>query len=293
MIGIAPQDHTDGAEFSGVGHGNPDSIIVDGSEPSLLNTSWSTYLDGGGAHINGVYFKVFANAALVKNIVAGWGQRLHTKIAKAELLDFAAYPNYPQQGWLRNGDTLFVRLEGAADPNLTTMHVSARLHGLRITGNCWRAESLTVRFTGDKGIFLGAYNLPDSFATGAVVRNCRGYSNGQQHVYGNLRTTNVLVDSCHFEDGRIDTWGYFASKARAEENATGVTAVGRGWVVRNTTVIGTSNGIQLSGSLDSLEFGSDCDAYFNKVTNQADDAFEFDLGHGRRSRIRARLRGGP
>ena len=204
-----------------------------------------------GAHVNRIFFRIHSEAATVKNIVAGWGQRLHTRRSRAELTDFSAYPNFPPQGWWRNGDTLFVRLENGADPNLTTMHVATREFGVRMTGRYWRAESLTVRFTSDKGYFLGAWTDPESSATGAVIRNCRGYSIGLQGIYGNIDNDDVLVDSCKFEDGRIDRWSYFASKDHFEENATGLTTVGRGWVIRNSTFSGHSNGVQVTGLLST------------------------------------------
>ena len=244
------QEGTPSSYYSIVGHGNPDSVIVDGSDPTLLNTTWSPYLDNTGAQINAIYYKVTSTAttANVANIVAGWGQRLHTKQTMDQLKNFAAYPLFPSQGWFKNVDTLFVRLEGGADPSLTTMHVATRAFGLRMTGKYWRAESLTVRFTSDKGFFLGHFISPDSSATGAVIRNCRGYSIGLQGIYGNNNVDKVLVDSCYFEDGRVDTWGYSASKLHFEENTTGVTAVGRSWVIRNNVFTGHANGVQVVGS---------------------------------------------
>jgi len=269
--------------YSIVGHGNPDSVIIDGSDPRLLNTTWSRYEDSRGVQANRIFFHVDPSAMYVRNIVAGWGQRLHTRESMRELRDFGAYPQFPHQGWWRNRDTLFVRLENGADPNLTTMHVAKRAHGVRITGQYWRAESLTVRFTADKGYFLGAYDTPESTATGAVIRHCRGYSIGLQGIYGNIGTHNVLVDSCTFEDGRIDRWSYAASKARFEENATGLTSVGRGWVIRNSTFTGHSNGVQVIGLLsDTLtkDSGSDADIYSNRITRMADDGIENDTNQG-------------
>lgn len=269
-----------GQYYSIVGQGNPDSIIVDGSDPALLHAVWTPYrATPGGPQVHSIYTLDTPNAALVKNVVAGWGQRLHRKVSLDELANPGSYPNYPDQGWFRSGNTLYVRLEGGADPQQTTMHVAIRDHGLRITGDYWRAESLTVRFTSDKGYFLGAYGLRDSFASHAVIRNCRGVSCGAEHVFGNVNSNHVLVDSCRFEDGRIDTWTYFASKARWEETATGITTVGRGWTIRNCTVSGTSNGIQVTGSPDSLEWGSDAEVYYDRVTRQADDGIENDGGH--------------
>jgi hypothetical protein len=163
------------------------------------------------------------------------------------------------------------------------MHVSKRAHGLRMTGKYWRAESLTVRFTGDKGYFLGSYPTPDSSATGAVLRNCRGYSIGLQAVYGNIDTHDVLVDSCRFEDGRVDRWSYEASKSRFEENVTGLTAVGRNWVIRNSTFAGHANGVQVTGLLsDTLQKdgGADADIHGNRIHRMADDGIENDRSQG-------------
>jgi len=277
------QDGTPTQYYSIVGHGDPDSVIIDGSHRSLLHTPWSPYLNKSGVQVNRIFFRIHSEAATVKNIVAGWGQRLHTRRTRAELTDFAAYPNLPPQGWWRNGDTLFVRLENGADPNFTTMHVATRDHGLRMTGRYWRAESLTVRFTSDKGYFLGAWTDPDSNATGAVIRNCRGYSTGLQGIYGNIDNNDVLVDSCKFEDGRIDRWSYFASKDHFEENATGLTTVGRGWVIRNSTFSGHSNGVQVTGLLgDTLtkNSGSEADIHGNHIMRMADDGIENDRSQG-------------
>ena len=269
--------------YSLVGHGNPDSVIIDGSARSLLNVEWLPYLDSRGVQPERIFFRVHPGAAAVNNIVAGWGQRLHTKKSIAELMNFARFLPLPRQGWFRNGDTLFVKLENGQDPNLTTMHVSERAHGLRVTGRYWRAESLTVRFTGDKGYFLGAYDIPESSATGAVIRNCRGYSIGSQGIYGNLRTDDVLVDSCKFEDGRVDRWSYASSKARFEETTTGLTSVGRGWVIRNSTFTGHANGVQVTGfEADTItkDFGSDADIYRNRIVRMADDGIENDRNQG-------------
>src|SRR5262249_17788757 len=122
----------------------------------------------------------------------------------------------------------------------------------------------------------------DSLGTGVVIRNCRGYSIGGEAVLGNGGTDSVLVDACYFEDGRIGNWTYDAIKSRYEEHATGPNFIGRGCVLRNSTIKGHSNGVSLLGSqADSLKIGgADGDIYKNIIANFVDDGIENDLGQG-------------
>src|SRR5678816_1522221 len=110
------------------------------------------------------------------------------------------------------------------------MHIPAREQGIRIAGAYWRAESLTTRFSNDKGFFLGAYN--DSQATNAVLRNVRVQTSAAESYLINIGTNGVLMDACLANDGRIDAWNYWAAKARSEETAVGIVSLGQNVLVR-------------------------------------------------------------
>ena len=267
--------------YSIVGDSNPDSTIIDGSDVNLLNTNnWLTY-PPGGSQLNSIYYRIYSNAStIVKQVTAGWGQRLHRKECPRELLYFTecnspyASALYPQQGYRVSGDTLFVRLESGADPESTTMHVSIR-PTIAIYGEFWMARNLTARYSQEDGIFIGTgYN-------GGIVRGCRTYNNRGAGVFVNNGADSALVDSCTIWDGRVDSWSYLSSKVRDEEKVLAIYSHGHNTVVKSNTVTGMANGITVAAdaSMDKT-WGADSDVYYNKVTSITDDGLEFDYNQG-------------
>ena len=267
--------------YSIVGDSNPDSTIIDASDVDLLNSrNWLTY-PPGGSQVNSIYYRIYSNAQnVVQTITAGWGQRLHCKqdTVPAELVNTTSYagsPYYlPEQGYRVNGDTLLVRLEGGDNPNQTTMHVGIR-PTIDIRGSFWAVRNLTARYSASSGIFVDSHN------DGVIIRGCRTYNNRGAGVFFNSYADSGLIDSCAVWDGRIDSWSYLASKFRVEENSVGIFSHGHNTVVRNCTVTGTSNGIQVSANeLMIKTWGADSDIYYNKVTNITDDGLENDFNQG-------------
>jgi len=281
------QSGTAANPYSIVGYGDPDTVIIAGNDPTMDHLTWEQLSPGSPIYRTRFLYDPPPPIGLV---VAGWGQRLHKKLSLNELIDPNSYhPPYgspvpmPQQGWYFDADYwLNVRLEGGADPNFTTMHISTKPQGLWFKADYWRAESLTVRYFGmlnDAGdaIALGTYNTPVHDIT---IRNCKFWTNAGRGVFGNRGSSDALVESCNFEDGRIGSWHYWAGKTRVEEGCVGFEVNGKGWACRSNAVRGTFNGVEVMGDTVNVEYGAMSDFHDNALTRITDDGFEFDCSKG-------------
>lgn len=268
-----------GNYYSLVGAGNPDSVIFDESDSTRLHATWTSYGSG-------IWYLDRDVSTALSLVVANVDQRLHSKSSLNELIDPSlgtdcqnSHGGFPQAGFCRDGNRVYVRLEGNADPNATTMHIAKRDFGIDVTGTYCRVESLTVRYAN-----IGAFNIGHDYggnphvpATGAVIRNCIAFDNGGADFRTSLGTNGVLIDSCRAIDSRIGGWSYTAVKCHPEENAVGAMLHGSNNVFRNNLVQGLSNGVGVTSG-DAADVSEDVDIYHNTIQTITDDAIEVDSG---------------
>lgn len=235
-------------------------VVLDGSEPSLLNrTDWRS--DGGG-----VWSQPYA--AATRLVVVDSTMRLYRQASLSALQSNA---NGMTQGWCLEGGRLYIKPEGGVNPNGRPVHVARYDNGGAIDVNHVRVVGFEIRYYGTT---MAAAGLQLRYATGCEVIGNSIHSIGGKGIYLRNPSTDNLIEYNVCRDPRIHAWPWQATKAH-EEELQGISNRGlRGNVIRFNTVRGTFDGIDSGGDNSTEDVGADTDIHDNRVISVADDALE-------------------
>jgi len=239
-------------------------VRLDGSDPAFLKrTDWRS--DGSG-----IYSVPYS--ATTMYVGADSLQRLYHQASLSALQSNA---NGVSQGWAVESGRLYVKLEDGSSPNNHTMHVARYNQGVYVDMSYWRIDGFDVRCF---GLNANGGGIVTMNANGVTVTHNTLYANGgRAYILLRAGTSNALIANNTSWDARIDTWPWAAVKAHDEEN-NGVSNRGaRGNVIRQNTVDGLFNGVDVTGGDTDENVGADCDLHDNVLKHLGDDAIETDV----------------
>jgi hypothetical protein len=251
---------------------NGSDVILDGSNPSLLNRNdWQLY------STNVYYIPFTATTSLV---VADYDQKLfpHTSLSNLQTGYTGYTGEYIYQGWFTDGVNLYVRLEDGSSPNGHTMHISNQFAGFALYNDYYDIQGFTIRFYGS-GAGTGT--------SGIVARDSGNHFIAHNYVYniGGIsiwvrrdNSRNTIIQQNSIKDTRNFYWPWDSTKNSAIEQTNGIGDRGkRGTTIRFNRISGTNNGIGGDGAQTLGEDGSsDMDINNNVISEVADDAIETD-----------------
>jgi hypothetical protein len=239
-------------------------VRLDGSDPAFLKRSdWSS--DGSG-----IYSVPYTGSTML--VAADSLQRLYHQASLSALQTNA---NGVAQGWAVEGGRLYLKLEDGSSPNNHTIHVARFNQAIYVDQSYWRIDGFDVRYC---GLTTSGGGIVLINANGVVVTHNNLYVNGgRSYVLLRTGTSNALIANNQAWDARVSTWPWAAVKAHDEEN-NGVSNRGaRGNVIRQNSVDGLFNGIDVTAGDTDENVGTDCDLHDNVLTHLGDDALETDV----------------
>jgi hypothetical protein len=234
-----------------------ETAVLDGADPATF--TWT-------AQENGVY-RTTVNVANPHLVLAD-GKRLYPYQSFSDLRDLS----WGIPGFYADGTTLYVRLEGDADPNNATMIVSRYLRAFDVEQNFIYFLDLTFRNYGreKRGRTIDFDNASDN-----LVQGCTFAFNDLSVTIGGVSHHNVIQDS-EFYDTIFD-WPWDAGKASGLES-WGVRVGGqtvRGTVIRRNVFHDCFDCLDVC-PLETTSVTNETDVYENLVYNAVDDGMQTD-----------------
>jgi parallel beta-helix repeat protein len=135
----------------------------------------------------------------------------------------------------------------------------------------WVVRGLEVRHYGLSSAAAGIYLRAASHC--AILDN-DVHTIGGKGIYLRVLSSNVRIEGNTCWDPRIGTWPWSATKSHEEEQQGISHRGGRGVVIRDNTVFGTFDGIDVAAGETDENVGADCDVEGNVVRGVSDDAIE-------------------
>lgn len=246
-------------------------VVLEGSEPTLLNRAdWRN--DGGG-----IWSQPFT--AATRLVVVDSTMRLYRQSSLANL---QANANGMTQGWCTDGARLYIKPEGALNPNGHAVRVARYDNGATVDADYVRVVGFEIRYYGTTA---GAAGVSLRNASRCEVIGNSIHSIGGKGIFLRNPTSDNLIEHNVCRDPRIHAWPWNATKAH-EEELQGISNRGlRGNVVRFNTVRGTFDGIDSGGDNSTEDVGADSDIHDNRVISVADDALETEEFAGINMRV--------
>lgn len=240
-------------------------VILDGSDPALLRTTWRS--DGGGVY--SITYTPTANRLVCADSL----MRLYKH---ASLSDLQSNANGMAQGFAISGGRLYVKLEDGSDPSGHTMHVARYNVGILIASAYWHVKGLDVRHfgTGSNGSGIQIWSA------GSWIENNHVYTLGGRGIFMRLGASDNLIEQNLVTDPRVGDWPWTATKAHDEEITAISNRGGRGNIIRYNTVRGWFDGLDANVGDSDENIAADADYYGNLVTGCGDDAIETDTISG-------------
>jgi hypothetical protein len=243
-----------------------ETAVLDGGDPATF--SWAS--QGGGV------YRTTVNASDTHLVTAN-GQRLYPYQNLSDLEDLI----WDIPGFCASGTTVYVHLEGNANPNSVTMVVSRYNHAFNVEQDHVYFLDLTFRHYGRgswaKAIYF--YNGSDN-----LVQGCTFAINDLGIGIKYTSHRNVIQDN-EFYDTDFD-WSWDAVKDGSQLETGGVgfysPTNGRGNVIRRNTFHDYFDGFGACPNSTSA-VTNETDVYENLVYNIGDDGMETD---GRCSNVR-------
>jgi parallel beta-helix repeat protein len=235
------------------------TAILDGGDPDTF--SWAA--QGGGV------YRATVNAADTHLVTAN-GQRLYPYQSLADLQSL----RWDLPGFYTNGTSVYVRLNGDADPNDATMVIARYNCAFTVGRNYIYFSGLVFRHYG-RGAYAKAIYFNN--ASNNLVQGCTFTINdlgiGLKYASGR----NVIEENT-FSDTDFN-WPWDAVKAGSELETGGVRffspVSGRGNVIRNNTFHDYFDGFGACPNETAGET-NETDVYGNLVYNAGDDGMETD-----------------
>jgi hypothetical protein len=245
--------------------------VLDGGDPALV-TGGSWRDDGSGVYS-------IAYTGTTRLVAADTEQRLYRQSSLANL---RANANGVSQGWATEGGRLYVKLENSTSPAGHQMHVARYDYAIYMDMSYWRMSGFEIRYygttTGASGVYLRG-------GTRCQVANNFIHTIGGKSVHFRQGASENLIENNRIEDFRIYSWPWAATKAHEEEQpAIGVRG-GRGNVIRNNTIRGNNDGIDIAGGESDENVGADTDVYNNVISKINDDCLEPETISGINTRL--------
>ena len=236
-----------------------ESPVLDGSDPE--DFTW--IYEGGGVYSTTV------NVADTHLVVVD-GERLYPYQSLTDLQALV----WDIPGFHADGDSLWVRLAGDADPNPAEVAVSRFNHALYLDQDFVFVLGLTFRFYGQgswaKAIYVN--DASDTLVRGCVFTTCDLGVGIKRESHRTVIEDNVFTDT-------IFDWPWDAVKSGSHLETGGVRLydpmTGRGTVIRRNTFSDDFDGFGVCPSSDT---GTTCetDVYDNLGYDLGDDGFETD-----------------